>query len=390
MLNVQPIDGTKVCSVIQLLRILISWWLMNPLMEPTVKPHVLAVLLLAISLPTVAETRYTGKIEGSAFIVDVPAEPSGDVLFLARGYRPDTLPLSAAYEKDTAFFQTLLGSGWTIASPSFQGNRWIMVDGVADLVALRSHIDEQILPVDRAFLYGESMGGGIVTLLAEQSPDGFSGALSIGAYLYEEPKGETPEQPVIASYLNGQPRIPIMFLTNNVENEVAGSREYIEHAQAAALTPALKTVERPGHVNINSAERLAAFNTLVNWSETRITPASGDGTILMDPDSTSAIQDGYAAGQITRTRPLYGNIYTSFVMADLDAIGVKINQQLNVTHESRTVTVTFATTYSDVPLGEWVAFIDPEGYVQLSRNYANATATLKATSGDPLLISSKE
>lgn len=345
-----------------------------------------AFAFLFACLCSQAETRHSGEIQGSRYIVDVPTEATGDVLFLARGYRPDTLPLAADYEKETAFFQSLLASGWTIASPSFRGNDWIMADGAEDLIALRAHIDKEILSVRRAFLYGESMGGGIVSWLAEQAPDQFDGALAIGAYLYEEPKGETPVDPKLAGYLPGKPGYPIVLLTNNVEAEVSGSRDYVELAAAAPFPPVLWTVERPGHVNINSAERLDGFQALVAWSESGVSPGARDATRLMVPDSSAAIQGKVAAGRITRTRPLYGNIYTSFVAADLRQLGIGMGDRFDLTHGSQTVSVTFATTYSDVPQGEWVAFIDPEGHVQLSRNYANATATIGAERDDLLLI----
>lgn len=335
-----------------------------------------------------AETRHTGKLGSSQYIVDVPDKATGNVLFLARGYRPDTLPLSATYEKETAFFQTLLKEGWTIASPSFQGNRWIMADGAADIIALRAFIDSEIIGIKQAYLYGESMGGGIVSWIAEQAPAGFDGAIAIGAYLFEEPKGETPPNPDIADYLPGNPGFPIVLLTNNVEAELVGSRAYAEIAAEAEFAPVLWTVDRTGHVNINSAERLAALRAVIAWRHRNQPPTSGDITVVMQPASDAALGEGVAAGLITRTRPLYGNIYTSFVLDDLNELDIKLGERFRLTHGSQTVVVTFATSYSDVPLGEWVAFVDPEGRIQLSRNYANATATLSARKSDPLLISS--
>lgn len=52
-----------------------------------------------------AQTRHTGELNGAAFIVDVPAEPTGDVLFIARGFRPAFFPVSAVYEVGTNFYQ---------------------------------------------------------------------------------------------------------------------------------------------------------------------------------------------------------------------------------------------------------------------------------------------
>lgn len=353
--------------------------------------RLLSIHLLVFLCPffALAETRFTGEIGGSEFIIDLPSEPTGDVLFLARGYRPDTLPLSAVYEKETNFFQTLLKEGWTIASPSFQSNGWIMADGGADLIALRAYVDAEILSIKRAFLYGESMGGGIVGWLAEQAPEGFDGALALGAYLYKEPKGETPPNPMPADYLPGTPSFPIVLLTNNIEAELAGSRDYAERAKNSEFAPVLWTVDRPGHVNINSAERLAGLRAAIAWSETGNAPSDRDATLTMTPVSVAATHDQTTSGYITRTRPLYGNIYTSLVPDDLSNLSIELGDTFDLTHGNETVEATFATTYSDVPLGEWVAFIDPEGHIQISRNYANATATFAAKKGDGLLITSR-
>lgn len=176
------------------------------------------LLFCLIPWLTSAQTRKTGELNGAQFIIDVPANPHGDVLFLARGYRPETFPLSAIYEEETTFFQTLQATGWTIASTSFQGNRWVMAGGGADLVAL------------------------------------------------------------------------------------------------------------------------------------------------------------------------YDNLYTNFVMADLAALNITLGDTFTLTHGTVSVEVTFAQAYSDVPRGEWVAFIDPEGYLQISRNYAHAAETLGAQKGDMITL----
>ena len=350
------------------------------------KITLLVTFIWAVSpLLAEAQTSYSGKIGDSSFVVDVPSKPSGDVLFLARGYRPDSLPLSSVYEKETPFFQTLLSEGWTIASPSFGGNRWIMADGATDLIDLRAHVNENIISIKRAFLYGETMGGGITALLAEQSPQGFDGAISLGAHHYAEPQGEVPEKPQLADYLPGNPKFPIVLLSN--DGEVKGSRLYEQRAKNAKYPPVVWTVSRSGHVNLNSAERLSALRAVIKWSETGIRPINKTAMQVMTPESSAAFLNTAAAGKVTRTRPLYGNIYTSFVAQDLQKLGIKLGDTFAFTHKAMTVNATFAAAYSDVPLGEWVAFIDPESYVQVSRNYENATATLGVETDDALIIS---
>lgn len=339
---------------------------------------------LLMSLTIVAEQRYTGKIGDSYFIVDLPANATGEVLFLARGYRPNSLPLSAIYEKETQFFQTLLAEGWTIASPSFAGNRWIMADGAADLIALKKHVATNIIPVKRAYLYAETMGGGIAAWLAEHRANEFDGAISLGAHHYAEAQDNVPENAKVADYLPGEPGFPIVLLSN--DGEVRSARLYAEKAADSAFPPVLWTVSRAGHVNLNSAERLAGLRAVIEWRESGTRPQNKSAMVTMQPESTAATDSGISAGYITRTRPLYGNIYTSFIANDMQQLGIERGDTFKLTHNNQTLIVTYATTYSDVPLGEWVAFIDPESYIQVSRNYKNATDTIGAVKGDALLL----
>lgn len=106
---------------------------------------ILAGFVLLIATPGLAQTHHTGELYGAGFIVDVPAEPTGDVLFIARGFRPDFFPVSAVYEVGTRFYQTLLDEGWTIASTAFQSNDWVVAEGASDILALQAHIDEHLV-----------------------------------------------------------------------------------------------------------------------------------------------------------------------------------------------------------------------------------------------------
>ncbi|NBB80274.1 MAG: hypothetical protein GVY36_12670 [Verrucomicrobia bacterium] len=349
--------------------------------------YIFAALALLISSTLFAQLQHAGEIDGAAFIVDVPAEPSGDVLFIARGYRPDFFPVSAVYEVGTNFYQTLLHEGWTIASTAFQSNDWVVAEGGADILALQAHIEAEIHPIERSFLYGETMGGGVAVWLAENEPENFSGALCLGAHLFPEPGPEITTSPVLAKIFTANPMLPIVLLANG--EEMLSSQSYLDAVDETAYTPITWFIDRPGHVNVNSAERLAAMRALVAWCEgAPITPVE-DGTIAMSPDSVAAVGEDVVAGNITRIRPLYGNIYTNFVADDLAQLGIEIGDTFTLLHKDKRYPITFAQAYSDVPYGEWVAFMDSEAHVQISRNYANAAETLSAVSGDPILLSNQ-
>jgi S-adenosylmethionine hydrolase len=178
-----------------------------------------------------------------------------------------------------------------------------------------------------------------------------------------------------------------MIFVANLE-EAESSRVYIGQAKKTAPL-ALWEIHRTGHVNVNSAERLAAMRALLEATTTGSLSSMPDGTIEMRPASDAVFNAASATGTIRQMRPLYGNIYTSFVESDLMKLGIKIGSQFSLTKGEQSVVITFAKAYSDVPLKAWVAFIDSEGHVQLSRNYENAAETINAQIGDKLMITPK-
>ncbi|MGB0372800.1 MAG: SAM hydroxide adenosyltransferase [Opitutales bacterium] len=348
---------------------------------------VLFLILLSFKSICFGQTHLTGDVDGVDYIINVPAEPTGKVMFLARGYRPDFFPLSAVYEVGTRFYQSMLDDGWTIASTAFRTNAWVVSEGAEDILALQAFIDAEVHPIKQSILYGETMGGGVAVWLAENKPESFAGVLCLGAHLFEAPESPKYSDDSLASVFSANPQIPIVLLANGPEMK---SSQVYKNAAKDASTPSISWyVERTGHVNVNSAERLAAMKGLLDWIDGAKIESVENGTLEMSPDSTAALGDSIAAGNIRLLRPLYGNIYTSLVPQDLAHLNISLSDTFELIHRGTSHSVTYAKAYSDVPYGEWVAFIDPEGYVQISRNYANAAETLGAQVGDPFIVRKK-
>ena len=331
-----------------------------------------------------AQTRITGDVEGVEYIIDIPENQTGKVMFIARGFRPEFFPLSAVYEVGTRFYQTMLEDGWTIASTAFRTNEWVVAKGAEDILALQAFIDREVHPIKQSIIYGETMGGGVAVWLAENKPETFSGVLCLGAHLFVPPTKEDEQLETLSSLLSATPNLPVVLMANG--HEIRSSQLYIEAIKDTPFPPVTYYVERTGHVNVNSAERLTAMGMLLDWIDGKTPKSVADGTIQLSPESVAAISTSSAAGNIRLIRPLYGNIYTNFVKDDLEKLGINLSDSFEISHKQQTHNITYAKAYSDVPYGEWVAFIDPEGYVQVSRNYANASETLGANIGEPLLI----
>ncbi len=82
----------------------------------------------------------------------------------------------------------------------------------------------------------------------------------------------------------------------------------------------------------------------------------------------------------------YGNIDTDFNRHGIVELGIQPHETFAVSVDGRRVTVKFASTYSDVPEGAWVAFINEDDRLRLARNLANAAETLGVVEGDTIRI----
>ena len=137
-------------------------------------------------------------------------------------------------------------------------------------------------------LEGRSMGGAIVTLIAERYPERYQGIVAIGAALLVKEK----ENPIDFLY---KPLIPLLFLTN--QSELGPIQEYIAECNKAnekekdelfvppalwevsplllppppfpflSLKVCMQKVWREGHNTVSQEERYAALQSLLNWVE---------------------------------------------------------------------------------------------------------------------------
>ena len=77
----------------------------------------------------------------------------------------------------------------------------------------------------------------------------------------------------------------------------------------------------------------------------------------------------------------YGNLITNIPGRLAEEVGLASGDPLDITIGDQPITVTFATTYDDVPEGDWLALINAEGVVEIARNLANAAKTVGASAG---------
>jgi dienelactone hydrolase len=332
----------------------------------------------------------TGEIEGATYAIRYPAEPAarnGKVLLLAHGYWPESAPLEMGDDWSNPLSQSLVQQGWMIGFSSYRRSGWIMEDAARDLENLYelAAAAAQGDPGD-VYIMGDSMGGGVATLLAENPGDRFSGVLAMGAYLFGPIGATEPESTKLGSHFSLKPEIPILYLTN--VSELAGPQAYVAAAADAdaPVVPALWTVQRTGHVNLNVAEQRTALMALIDWVETDTIAMRKDGTVVVNPESTAELGDGIARGSAIRLVPVYGNFITSFVRADFEALGIEVGDRFELTAGGMTVPVLMGESYGDVETGDWVGFWDADGYLLICRNYRDAVGTMGLKAGDEVLV----
>jgi pimeloyl-ACP methyl ester carboxylesterase len=320
----------------------------------------------------------TGEIDGAHYAIARTGEWNGNVLILAHGYRPEDAPLKADLRVSDPPYARLLAEGWLLATSSYRRNGIVVRDAIADINALRDHIDQSEGAPSLVLLMGESMGGAIVVLIAENEPDRYHGAVAIGAALQVR-------DAIYPLALTREPKIPVIFLTNR--SEIEGPARYVVEAADAPVPPALWRIDRDGHVNVNLEERSLAIEGLITWITTNQIERQRDATVHPEASNGNVtFAEGAAHGFVGSVTEAHGNIFTTFSAADLARLGIVRGDDFELLAGGGTFRVRFGTNFSDVPRGEWIAFERAEGVMLIARNFANAGSTAGVSAGDPLTI----
>ncbi len=315
-----------------------------------------------------------GTLGASQIMIATPQRWNRKVLMLAHGLRMENVPLTAEFPVEDPLSKRLLSEGWMIASTSFRRNGYIVADAVEDIEQLRHYIAGRYGQPKRVYVDGYSMGGAIVTQIAEAGRGKYDGALAIGAVLA-----------TASNRYTFSPQIPLLFVSN--QNETADPKAYLGQQKDARMKPAFWVVKRDGHCNITNQEEEAALRALFTYREKGKIELEKEGTIIpAPPASVAQFHDGGASAAITRVDAVYGNFNTKFVASDLEKLGLRKGSKFALIFDGRTVEVLYGTTYSDVARGEWVAFMEADGYLKIARNFENAAAILGCKESDQTFI----
>lgn len=337
----------------------------------------MACLMFVLSIAAVqAESQIKieqGTLGASKIMVAVPNKWNKNVLILVHGMRGENSPLTAEFDTTELYAKQLLSEGWIVASTSFRRNGHIIDEAIQDIDELREHIIKTYGKPNHVYLLGGSMGGRIVTHIAETRADKYDGAVAVGAALSIES----------ASY-TFDPKMPILFLTN--QSETSDVKAYISKAARSTVKPAFWLVKRDGHCATTEKEDISAFRALVAYRNTGKIEFEKDGTIVPKPPSSVArLKDGMAFAKVKHDHS-YVNLQTEFVADDLEKLGIKKHGKFQVSFGEKSFIVLYGTTYNDVPQGEWIAFINADGYLKIARNYESSAKALGCKENDTICI----
>jgi len=337
----------------------------------------------------------SGKINGARFKLAVPPAWRGDLLVIAHGWRPQNAPLVADLDPADPFVSRLLADGWLVATTSYRRNGLIVADAQEDLQRLIAAVVRKHGPCRRIIVEGSSLGANIALLMAErQGPsdptarvaDAISGVVALGA----APQAEGEGGPVNWSHA---PQLPVLMLSNR--SEIDPVLDYAQFARRARPQPAVWVLERPGHVNLNVEERLSAVLALADWVALGARPPGTaalpfDATVdLSGRPSTAVVGPNYRQGHIVKVDPVYGNLETDLVAADLWELGVTPGCWVQVTCGAVSRRVLWGTTYSDVAAGKMVIFETASGRLRVAVNQGHAARRLRCRAGEPVALSPK-
>ncbi len=120
-------------------------------------------------------TAIYGQYEGGGYQIEVPDDWNGDVVYFAHGFRGNPPELTVTFPP---IREHLIRGGYAWAASSYSKNGYEPGAAAADTHALRAVVEREIGAPRRSYIWGQSMGGHVVTFSLEQYPDAYDGAIT--------------------------------------------------------------------------------------------------------------------------------------------------------------------------------------------------------------------
>ncbi len=336
----------------------------------------LIILFFLLALHATAKLQiYEGELDGAPYrVATLDGWDGGSVFFIVNGWRPAEALHVAELDTSDPFVEKLLESGWAVARTAFKENGVDHDAHTEALYALKEWIGTELGEIDLVVMEGESTAGTLLLRIAEQDPDLASGVIANAAFIEVEDSES-------GDYLTAKPKIPAILMSNLTE--IQGPVAYVALAQDAPVTPSLRPLRRPGHVNLNWVERWDAFRDMEAWLRGGAVSVFVDGTRKVpERDTGTREEQGALINSVTSVNPFYGNAVLGFHPDELEAAGIEQGTTLELEAHGKTWIVFYGESYADVELGEWIAFPAADDQILLARNHQSAIETASLAVGD--------
>lgn len=98
------------------------------------------------------------------------------------------------------------------------------------------------------------------------------------------------------------------------------------------------------------------------------------------------VSEGGVEGELVGLDGPYGNVITNIRLKDLEAVGLGMGSELTAMVGRRRVTHPLRKTFSDVPEGKPLFYIDSKGYLALAVNMGNYSKKYNVTPSGPIAV----
>ncbi len=118
-----------------------------------------------------------GTLDGADYIIQVPANWHGTLVFYSHGYVPAGAPNPAADAPGKQTASALLQEGYALAGSAYSQTGWAVQQAFHDDLALLDFFTQTCGHPQRTIIWGSSMGGLITAGLVQLAPQRFAGAV---------------------------------------------------------------------------------------------------------------------------------------------------------------------------------------------------------------------
>lgn len=196
----------------------------------------LVMSLVAATAPVAADSSVqtlTGFLDGSAYIIQVPANWNGTLLLWSHGYRAPGSANPAENAPD-ALAPVLLAQGYALAGSSWSATGWAVQPAFRDQMAVLNYFQANVGAPRRVIAWGGSLGGLVTAGLMANNPGRFDGALALCGVLGGSPGAWNVALDgafVFKTLLAPQSPLQLVNITNPTLNS-GGAVQALDAAQA--------------------------------------------------------------------------------------------------------------------------------------------------------------